>query len=115
MTDLKQLSAKELLELSQEAVALAEAKKDEEKKTLRAAIIQQIHDAGYALDDIFPGAAPLKSKSPTKLAGKPQAAAKYRHPDNPALTWSGRGRKPNWLAAEEAAGRALSEFLIQPE
>lgn len=111
MTDLKQLSAKELLELSREAIALAEAKKDDEKKALRARIIEQIHDAGYTLDDIFPGASPLKSKA----SGKSQAEAKYRHPEDPALTWSGRGRKPNWLAAEEAAGRALSEFLIQPE
>lgn len=111
MTDLKQLSAKELIELSRESIALAEAKKEDEKKALRSTIIEQIHDAGYALDDIFPGASPLKSRT----SGKSQAEAKYRHPENPALAWSGKGRKPNWLVAEEAAGRALSEFLINPE
>jgi hypothetical protein len=24
--------------------------------------------------------------------------AKYHHPENAALTWSGRGRKPQWFA-----------------
>ena len=28
--------------------------------------------------------------------GRPVAAPKYRHPDTPELTWSGRGRQPAW-------------------
>ncbi|MBK5927334.1 hypothetical protein CCR87_08345 [Rhodobaculum claviforme] len=103
------MSAKELMKLSREALEIAEAKRDKEKEDLRAAIIKMIEDEGYTLEDIFPRAAPITGK-PMK---KPQVAAKYRHPDNPGLTWSGRGRKPNWLVEQEAAGRALSEFLIR--
>lgn len=35
----------------------------------------------------------------TKVASddKPERV-KYRHPENPELTWSGRGREPKWLA-----------------
>lgn len=32
---------------------------------------------------------------------------KYRHPDNPSLTWSGRGREPKWL--EEARNDGYEE------
>nr|WP_313658360.1 H-NS histone family protein [Achromobacter ruhlandii] len=52
-------------------------------------------------------------------AGKPNrgrvwgpVAAKYRHPTT-GETWSGRGRTPRWLAAEEGAGKCREEYLIQ--
>jgi DNA-binding protein H-NS len=35
----------------------------------------------------------------------------YRHPENPTLTWSGRGRKPGWFAAHVDAGRNPDELL----
>jgi DNA-binding protein H-NS len=41
-----------------------------------------------------------------------EIAPKYRNPDNPAETWSGRGRKPLWLERELQKGRQLSLFVI---
>ncbi len=38
--------------------------------------------------------------------------AKFRNAANPAETWSGRGKRPNWLKAQLAAGRTLEEFRI---
>jgi DNA-binding protein H-NS len=38
---------------------------------------------------------------------------KYRNTDNPAETWMGRGKRPNWLKAQLSAGRRLEEFRIQ--
>ncbi len=32
------------------------------------------------------------------------AVAKYRHPENAGITWSGRGRKPQWFADALASG-----------
>jgi DNA-binding protein H-NS len=37
-------------------------------------------------------------------------SAKYRHPENPDLTWSGRGRRPAWIRDAVEAGRALGDF-----
>lgn len=38
--------------------------------------------------------------SVSKLLGYGSSAPiKYRHPDDPKLTWSGRGPKPKWLKA----------------
>jgi DNA-binding protein H-NS len=37
-------------------------------------------------------------------------APKYRHPENPALTWSGRGRQPSWF--KEAIDTVNREDLL---
>jgi DNA-binding protein H-NS len=40
-------------------------------------------------------------------------APKYRDPQNPANTWTGRGRMPRWMAAAMKGGRGKREdFLI---
>jgi DNA-binding protein H-NS len=44
--------------------------------------------------------------------GKAPAAPKYRHPENPELTWSGRGRKPKWFVAALEQGKTPEEMLI---
>ena len=38
--------------------------------------------------------------------------AKYRHPENAALTWSGRGRKPQWFADHINAGKDPSALAV---
>ena len=41
-----------------------------------------------------------------------KVAPKYRNPENPKETWTGRGKQPRWLAAYTAQGRDAAEFLI---
>jgi DNA-binding protein H-NS len=36
----------------------------------------------------------------------------YRNPNNQQETWSGRGRRPDWLTAQLRVGKQLSDFLI---
>ena len=38
---------------------------------------------------------------------------KYRNPDNPAESWSGRGHRPRWLEAQLAAGKTLADLEIK--
>ena len=52
---------------------------------------------------------PLSAAGPRKRA---PAAAKYRHPENAALTWTGRGRKPRWVTDHLAKGGALDALAI---
>jgi len=40
------------------------------------------------------------------------APAKYRHPENPALTWSGRGHKPQCFVDALQAGKAAGDMAI---
>jgi DNA-binding protein H-NS len=44
----------------------------------------------------------------------PQVFAKYGNPDNPADTWSGRGKQPRWLVAQLKSGKKLDHFRIEP-
>ena len=39
-------------------------------------------------------------------------APKYRNPDNPSQTWSGRGVTPKWLSEKITAGASQEEFAI---
>ena len=37
---------------------------------------------------------------------------KFRHPKNPALTWTGRGRQPGWYKEAIDAGASLEDLKI---
>jgi len=39
-------------------------------------------------------------------------AVKFRHPSNPNLTWSGRGKRPTWVNEALAAGMTLQDLTI---
>ena len=42
----------------------------------------------------------------------PKVLPKYRNPNDPAETWSGRGKQPRWLVAQLRAGKKLDNFRI---
>lgn len=50
------------------------------------------------------GARPARRRHQRKL--------KYRHPEDPARTWVGRGDLPVWLRREIEAGASLADFLV---
>lgn len=82
---------------------LIERKKREAKQELVARLREEAQDAGFDINELF---GVVKGKG-----GKAKAPAKYRDPES-GLTWSGRGRKPNWLVAYEVDGRDVEEFTI---
>ena len=38
---------------------------------------------------------------------------KYRNPENPRETWSGRGHRPRWLEAQLTIGKTLQDLEIK--
>jgi DNA-binding protein H-NS len=40
-------------------------------------------------------------------------AAKYRNPDNPAQSWSGRGKRPQWVVEALASGKSLEDLAAE--
>lgn len=104
MTELDSLSLDQLKNLkkgiekainSYEARRLADARKALEAKAA---------ELGVSLAEILGG-------KPTKAA-KAAVAAKYAHPENAAITWSGRGRKPKWVEAALDAGKTMADLEI---
>ena len=43
----------------------------------------------------------------------PPVSPKYRNPDRPSETWSGRGKQPRWLVAQLRSGRRIEDFSIR--
>jgi len=43
----------------------------------------------------------------------PRVFPKYRNPQTPSETWSGRGKQPRWLAAAIKLGRKIEDFRIR--
>ena len=93
-----------------------------------AQIVQIAHSAGLSAADI---AAAMGSKTKGKkvavkavgakthkakraTAGK-KVAPKYRDPANPANTWTGRGRMPQWVQALNVAGTLASAQIPAAE
>jgi DNA-binding protein H-NS len=66
-----------------------------------AAAKAKAREFGFYLADLFGGKS-LKAARP----------AKYAHPENASVTWSGRGRQPGWVKEALAKGKSLEEFLI---
>ena len=98
------LSYAELLDLQNRIEEAIEAKRAEEQAAIREQAAKIAAEAGFSLDEI------VSKKGMDRRRGK--AAAKYRNPKNASKTWTGRGRKPNWLVAELEKGRKLESFEI---
>lgn len=69
----------------------------------RAELEARAKELGVSLQEVVGGPA-AKTRKPI--------AAKYRHPENPALTWSGRGRKPAWFVAALDSGKSEEDLLV---
>lgn len=53
----------------------------------------------------------IKEEEPPKTKGK--GFMKYRNPEDPKQTWTGRGKRPKWLNDALAAGKNLDDFNAQ--
>jgi DNA-binding protein H-NS len=42
----------------------------------------------------------------------PRVHPKYRNPERPSETWSGRGRQPRWVADHLGSGKKVDDLLI---
>jgi DNA-binding protein H-NS len=42
----------------------------------------------------------------------PKVHPKYRNPERPSETWSGRGRQPHWVGAQLRSGKRVDDLLI---
>ena len=109
-----------------EKIRAARAKLEKEEKKLLSRthdkalgqIVQIARNAGLSADQIVAAlGGKTRAKSAAKTARKPSATAgrkvapKYRDPANPANTWTGRGRMPQWVSALQAQGKLESALI----
>lgn len=101
--NLEALSLKELRKLQKDLAKAISTYEDRHKAEARAKLEAIAKEMGYALADLI-GVEVKATRAP--------AAAKFRHPENAALTWSGRGRKPKWLADHINSGKEPSALAV---
>lgn len=115
--DMRKLSQRELEKLIADAEKALERLKNRDMKAARAAAEKAAAKFGFSLNEL--------SDAPTTRAKaarpKPKAKAKtkstkgkaaYRNPDNSAETWTGRGRRPNWVIALDDKGVDRASYAI---
>jgi len=104
MTDFDTLSLDELKALQKDVAKAIVGFEARKLKEARVAVAAKAQEMGFTLAELSDGAASSKSKS--------VAPPKYRHPENPAMTWSGRGRQPAWYKAAVESGMTADGLLI---
>ena len=98
------MSLKELITLEGKIKsAIAEARM-KERGELKSKVAALAASHGFSVAELFGGRGAGKVK--------PTGIARYANPDDATDTWTGRGRKPNWLIARLKKGADLAEFEI---
>lgn len=100
--DLERLSLSDLKALSKNIDKAIVTREVKDRQEALAAVEAKAFELGYALDELM------------AARGKKRASAvpKYQHPEDPSITWSGRGRQPGWIKEGLAAGKTLDDFLM---
>jgi len=96
------MSLKELVELEGDVKRAIVAAKERERSELKAKVAALAEDAGFSISELFGATRGGRAKG--------TAGAKFINPDNRSETWTGRGRKPNWLVAKLGKGAKLEDF-----
>ena len=115
MTDYDTMSRKELMALRANIDKAIASVGDRERRDALKAAEAAARERGFTLDELvgLMGGAKGRGRRAAGASSAPANAARYRNPDNPEQTWSGRGRRPRWIHEAEAAGRSLSDMEIR--
>lgn len=105
--DLTQLKIDELEQLIADAQREKERRKRATMAEVRRELRQLARERGFTIEELF-GLGGGGSESERR-----KVTPKYRNPNNPAETWSGRGRKPRWFEEALAQGISAESMLIR--
>ena len=99
--DLESMSKDELLNLKKDVDRALKTVESRRKAEAQRAAEEAAKQYGFTLNE-------LQARS-----GKgPKGAPKYRNPDDPTQTWTGRGRRPQWLDAALERGMSITDLEI---
>lgn len=104
--NLDKMTYRDLLDLQESLAKAIVARKEEEKNELKRKLAELADQSGFAMDELF------GSRRGRKSGASNSSAIKYRNPKDSSQTWTGRGRKPNWLTEAIKKGQKLESFLV---
>lgn len=93
--DLVKLSLEDLKKLRKDVDKAIEDFAERKRAEVRKALEELARKHGMSLSEVL--------RTDTRRR-KGKAPAKYRNPDDPSQTWSGRGRQPGWYKKAVSSG-----------
>ena len=87
--NLEKMSLKQLLELEARVQSAIASARERERGEVKKAMTELAEKRGFKLQELMGGRGKGKITAP-----------KFANPEDPSQTWTGRGRKPNWLVAK---------------
>lgn len=103
--NLNEMSLRELQDLQKQIARTIDGYQERQKREALAKLNETARAMGFTIEELL--------GQPAAKATRKPAEAKYRHPENPEMTWSGRGRKPTWFADAIARGASPEDFLVK--
>lgn len=101
--DISSLTLEDLKSLRTKINRAIDTFEDRRKKEALAAADAKAREYGFSISELMDSG---------KKGNPPPRPAKYRHPENPELTWTGRGRQPQWYKDAVEGGADPSDMLI---
>jgi DNA-binding protein H-NS len=102
--DLSKLSLEELESLAKDIETEVTTRRQAERERVLGQMRELAASLGLTLEEVV--------RLERGRGGAGGAQPKYRHPDDPSLTWSGRGKRPAWVNEALAAGKSLEDLAI---
>ncbi|PWG15653.1 H-NS histone family protein [Salibaculum griseiflavum] len=102
--DLENMGMEELKKLRKDIDKAIDTYEQRQKAEARKELEEHAKKLGFKLEELVTDK-PKKSKKPVP--------AKYQHPENSAITWSGRGMKPKWVKEHVDKGGQLDDLLLK--
>lgn len=100
--DLDKMSLKELRDLRARLDRAISSFEDRKRREALSAIEDAAREHGFNLADLTGG-------KPRRIGTVPP---KYANPNDPTMTWTGRGRKPRWVQDSLQDGKNMDDLLI---
>jgi DNA-binding protein H-NS len=95
--DIAMMSVEELWSLHEEIRPILSTKLDAEKQELE----RRLARLNVRAED-----------RPKARRPYPKVHPKYRNPERPSETWSGRGKQPHWVGAQLKSGKKVDDLVI---
>jgi len=102
--DLSKLSIEELESLAKDIETEVTTRRQAERERVLGQMRELAASLGLTLEDVV--------RLERGKGGAGGAQPRYRSPNDPRLTWSGRGKRPAWVNEALAAGKSLDDLAV---
>lgn len=107
------MSVSELRELKSKIDGAIMKRLEADKAAALAKIREVAAQSGFTLDELVKSPRGARSVvTVEKSDNRSTVEPKYAHPENPSVTWTGRGKAPKWVVDYEAGGKNRNDLLI---